>query len=342
MFRHAALAALAFALGFFHAAFWAQHRLADELPEQWQGVDIEVTGVVAELPRQREGGLGFAFDVENVRTPGAHVPAHILLSTYDHDGSLPLKAGERWQFTVRLKQPHGTANPYGFDFEAWMLERNLRAGGYVRASEQNARLTELVNAPDYWIERLREKVRERFQRVLGDAPYTGVLAALAIGDQGSIPAAQWQVFTRTGVNHLMSISGPAHHHVRLARLCAHLCAVAARGTARPGVSRAQGSCACRAAGGTGLCPAVRLFHPGAAHGLHAGHGRRRTAAVAQGRALAIARRRLGGGAAGRPVGGDRTRILAVVRRGGADPVTSAPTASGKPIGSWNMAACNGR
>ena len=34
-----------------------------------------------------------------------------------------------------------------------------------------------------------------------------VLSALAIGDQSSIPPTQWQVFTRTGVNHLMSISG---------------------------------------------------------------------------------------------------------------------------------------
>jgi len=31
-----------------------------------------------------------------------------------------------------------------------------------------------------------------------------VLTALAIGDQDSIPTAQWQVYTRTGVNHLMS------------------------------------------------------------------------------------------------------------------------------------------
>lgn len=205
--HHAAIAALAFTLGFFHAAFFAQQRLSDSLPAEWQGKDIEITGVVAELPRIREGGLGFAFDVENVLTPGAHVPAHILLSTYEGGKSFPLHAGARWQFTVRLKQPHGTANPYGFDFEAWMLERDLRASGYVRPGANKFRLAGLVKTPGYLIERLREKVRERFQKVLGDAPYAGVLAALTIGDQGSIPAAQWQVFTRTGVNHLMSISG---------------------------------------------------------------------------------------------------------------------------------------
>ncbi|MDD5180468.1 MAG: DNA internalization-related competence protein ComEC/Rec2, partial [Gallionellaceae bacterium] len=203
------LTVLAAACGFFYAAWVAQQRLADELPAAWQGKDIEVVGVVAEMPRQHERGLSFAFDVERVTTQDVHVPHHLLLSTYinEEDEALALHAGERWQLTVRLKQPHGTSNPHNFDFEAWALERNLRAAGYVHGKGDNRRLDEWVVAPGYFIEQMREAVREHFQRTLGAAPYTGVLSALAIGDQGSIPAAQWQVFTRTGVNHLMSISG---------------------------------------------------------------------------------------------------------------------------------------
>ncbi len=201
------LAAFACAFGYFYGAFIAHLRLADALPDNWQGRNIQVVGVIAELPRQHEHGLGFAFDVEQTLTPGAHVPAHILLSTYDDKHALPLHAGARWQFSVRLKQPHGTANPNGFDFEAWMLEYRLRASGYVWPNGTNIMLEPMVKSPGYVIERLREDVRERFHQALGDAPYTGVLAALAIGDQNSIPYAQWQVFTRTGVNHLMSISG---------------------------------------------------------------------------------------------------------------------------------------
>ena len=207
--RTTILASFACSLGFFYAAWMAQQRLADSLPDVWQGKDIAVIGVVAELPHQHERGLSFGFDAEKVLTPDAHVPPHILLSTYANKDAppLPLHAGERWQLSVRLKQPHGTSNPYGFDFEAWMLERELRASGYVRDDEENVRLDAIVEKPGYLIERLRETVRERFQKTLGNAPYAGVLTALAIGDQGSIPAAQWQLFTRTGVNHLMSISG---------------------------------------------------------------------------------------------------------------------------------------
>ena len=214
-------------VGFFYAGFLAQNRLSHALPLEWQGKDIEIIGVVAELPRQHERGLRFTFDVEKVLTPDAIVPPHILLATYQsaRNEVLNLHAGERWQVTVRLKQPHGSVNPHGFDFEAWMLERNLRASGYIRPQPvlspaegsqnkgnqdkagQNKRVDALVKTPPYLIESMRERVRDSFQKTLGDAPYSGILIALAIGDQGSIPAAQWQIFTRTGVNHLMSISG---------------------------------------------------------------------------------------------------------------------------------------
>lgn len=207
--RHMALALCAAMLGFGYAAWMAQHRLSDALPDDWQGRNITITGVIAEMPHLHERGQRFAFDVESVQTEGAHVPRHIQLATYNAEGSQPLvmSAGERWRLTVRLKRPHGTGNPYNFDFEAWALERNIRATGYVYARGDNRKLSEQSSSPAYVVQQLRESVRARFQKTLGDAPYAGILTALAIGDQSGISQADWQVFTRTGVNHLMSISG---------------------------------------------------------------------------------------------------------------------------------------
>jgi competence protein ComEC len=212
--RTALIAASACGLGFYHAAWQAEQRLAASLPDEWQGQDIEVIGVVAELPHRYERGLRFSFDVEQTVTPHASVPKHIYLSTYSSDKAAPLelKAGERWQLTLRLKQPHGSSNPHGFDFELWALENNVRAVGYVNGKGNNLRLDALASdilpgGFGYRVESWRETVRDKLDATLGSAPYSGVLSALAIGDQSSIPAAQWQVFTRTGVNHLMSISG---------------------------------------------------------------------------------------------------------------------------------------
>jgi competence protein ComEC len=202
-------AAFALGLGFYQAAWRAEQRLAIALPGEWQGRDIEVIGVVSDLPRRFEQGQHFRFDMEKILTPHASVPEHLYLSTYYSRQTTPpvLHAGERWQLTVRLKQPHGTSNPHGFDFELWALENNVRAVGYVNSKADNQRLDALAGGFNYRIQNWREYLRDKIAAALPAAPYAGVLTALAIGDQSSIPQAQWQVFTRTGVNHLMSISG---------------------------------------------------------------------------------------------------------------------------------------
>ena len=128
------------AAGYGWAALMAGVRLADALPAEWEGRDIRIEGVIAGLPQPSERSVRFEFDVERVLTTGAVVPGRIVLSWWGspaQDGrpaTLPaLSPGERWQLTVRLRRPHGMANPHGFDYEAWLLERNLRATGYVRS-----------------------------------------------------------------------------------------------------------------------------------------------------------------------------------------------------------------
>ncbi len=208
-----AVVAAAFVLGVSWGGWRAQHRLADALPEASEGRDIEVVGIVARLPQAFERGLRFEFDVEHAALA---VPSRISLAWYrgwrvqdddDFHAAPVVAAGERWRLTVRLKRPHGNSNPHGFDYEAWLFERDIRATGYVRKAERNARLDELVAAPGYLVERLRQRIRDRFQDALADAPHAGILVALAIGDQQAIDPSYWRTFARTGVTHLLSVSG---------------------------------------------------------------------------------------------------------------------------------------
>lgn len=200
-------------LGYSWAALRAEQRLRDHLPSAWEGVDVQLVGVVAALPHAFERGERFEFAVETIETAGAQVPARIALSWYRgarDDEWLqpqPVRPGERWRFTVRLKRPHGNANPHGFDYEAWLFERNIRASGYVRPRTDAERLAPMVFEPAYLLERWRYRLRQSFFDILPDAPYVGILVALAVGDQQAIPAAQWRIFRQTGITHLMSISG---------------------------------------------------------------------------------------------------------------------------------------
>jgi len=197
---------VAFALGACHAAWYAKWRLADELAFADEGRDVRLLGVIASLPAQLARGTRFEFDVEAIETPGVHVPARISVGWFGP--SIQVRAGERWRLTARLKRPHGTLNPGGFDLEGWMLERNLRATGYVRESGAPAqRVDEMIWEGGYVVDRARQILRAKLQQRLQGERYGGVLIALVLGDQRAISEADWLLFNRTGISHLVSISG---------------------------------------------------------------------------------------------------------------------------------------
>jgi competence protein ComEC len=204
---------LAFAAGFGWAAAMAHLRMADWLAPELESRDLGVVGVVSSLPAVSERSVRFEFEVESA-TGGERLPKKLLLSwhrtAWTEEGAALLEQtvhpGERWLLTVRLRRPHGHANPHGFDYEAWLLERGVGATGYVRQRGERRRIGFRNSVLDR-VEQAREAVRGRFQAGLGATPAAGILAALAVGDQRAISAEEWRLFNRTGVTHLMSISG---------------------------------------------------------------------------------------------------------------------------------------
>ncbi len=214
--------------GFAWGGLMAQYRLDDALPAAWEGHDVVVVGTIDSLPYRFERGVRFNFNVEKVAPQNGGrppVPQRLALSWYSPGAfgqaggelvpaaqTVPeVRPGERWQFTVRLKRPHGNANPHGFDYEVWLLEQNLRATGSVRSDQQSAyknhRLQEFIWTPSNAIERGRSWLRERIMSALPKQKYAGVIVALVIGDQRAIEQSDWSIFNRTGVGHLVAISG---------------------------------------------------------------------------------------------------------------------------------------
>ncbi len=226
------------------AGAWAMLRgadhLAERLPSALEGVDLQVVGVVEDLPQSGDRGLRFRFRIEQCRWAQGHCPADrsVRLSWYsgprvwgggaapaggparasptpptDARAGLPeVRPGERWAFAVRLRRPHALLNPFLFDAEMRALQEGISALGYVRAvkgSEPSRRLDDFVPGPGALIERARFHIRDRLQLALQgrDPDAAGVLVALTVGDQAAIGPAWWAVFNRTGVGHLMSISG---------------------------------------------------------------------------------------------------------------------------------------
>jgi competence protein ComEC len=211
------------ALAFASTGWRAGQRLADRLNPTLEGLDLVVQGVVADLPRDGLHGTRFEFHTQHALLNGqvVAVPQRLSLAWFrgfDGDALLrgpavPLRAGETWRLTVRLRQPHGLANPGGFDLERWLFERGLGATGSVRAVPGAVlqRLPPQAGAPlwppELAVARARQALRDRLLAQVSNPTAAGVLAALALGDQAAIERADWDTFRLTGVAHLMSISG---------------------------------------------------------------------------------------------------------------------------------------
>ncbi|MFC0168275.1 DNA internalization-related competence protein ComEC/Rec2 [Pseudoduganella danionis] len=216
--------------GFLWAALLAYLALAENLHRQDEGRDLRVTGIIDSLPSRSTQGLRFNFRVERVLSPTAGaIPARLALGWYSgyHQpqqgtAALPaLHAGQRWELTVRLQRPHGNANPYGYDYEVWLLEQGLRATGYVRDTGKARLLDAYAACATCLIEVARGGLRSRIEAELAGRRYSPVIVALVVGDQHGIRAPDWQVFTRTGISHLISISGL---HVTMVAGLAAMCA----------------------------------------------------------------------------------------------------------------------
>src|SRR3954469_21446925 len=76
-----ALFVFTLALGFMWAALLAHQRMADILPPELEGRDIDVVGVVSSLPALGERSVRFELDVESTGG-GERLPKKILLSWY--------------------------------------------------------------------------------------------------------------------------------------------------------------------------------------------------------------------------------------------------------------------
>jgi len=180
--------------------------MTTELPESLAGRDLVIEGVISAIPEQRRLGQRFEFEIERWvdMAHTEHLPTKLRLSEYR---VMPLlEVGQRWHLVVRLKPPHGFMNPGGFDYEAWLLRKQIRALGYVREDSRN-RLLGRGSSPAIWLHSQRKALADRIDQAIGESPYRGMIKALALGMRDEMSDGQWQVLLRTGTNHLMAISG---------------------------------------------------------------------------------------------------------------------------------------
>ena len=190
-----------------------------QFPESLNKHDYVIKGFVRGTVNRQANRLSFDFDVKafephsenNAPILNTYSLKRLRLSWYAKVGSLPnLNAGEHWQLLVRLKQPRGLTNFSGFDYEAWLVEKQISATGYVLASHVN-QLISLDRCG--WLCSMSSNLsrwRENIKLFIFAADFSdrnkAIISALTIGDKSAL-SKWWGDLSRLGIVHLLVISG---------------------------------------------------------------------------------------------------------------------------------------
>ncbi|NWK96579.1 competence protein ComEC [Sphingobium lactosutens] len=169
--------------------------------------------LLGETPLVRATFVHMTGDVTAVRPVPAQTMVRVMLKPVDApdlpgmvrvniaDADVPegLGDGARIRFRVRLMPPAPPSVPGGYDFAARAYFQGIGATG--KALKPVEVLQPSTSPPP-----LRARL---FGHILArvDGPAEGIAAALATGDQGAIPEADAEAMRRSGLAHLLSISG---------------------------------------------------------------------------------------------------------------------------------------
>jgi len=181
-------------LGVLLTAWRAQGLLDARWPPARHGTDHRLEGTVASLPERSPDSWRFLFEPHD-----ASYPYRIRVGWY-RTPEVP-RAGECWRFELRMRTPHGSLNPGGFDYEGWLFRQGIGATATVRSAERCAfpRRDRILEA--------RQAIVEDIGRALPEHPALAFVTALAVGDDSGFTDADWDAFRATGTGHLVAISG---------------------------------------------------------------------------------------------------------------------------------------
>jgi len=173
-----------------------------QLPAELVSENLELTVEVVSVPHRDDHKLRFIAYV--LECDSCVVPVgvqKIRLSWYRADQIV--RAGERWQLTVRLKPLGSLRNAGSFDVLKWGLNHKIYATGYIT----HARAARRIASASRSVLSFRESALLAMRKMPAANHHLGLVEALTLGIKSSVSMDTWQLLRQTGTAHLLAISG---------------------------------------------------------------------------------------------------------------------------------------
>jgi competence protein ComEC len=137
---------------------------------------------------------------------GAPHPASEKILVTVRTLSGPWQYGDVLRLSLRLRTPRNFHTPGSFDYEGHLARQGIYLSAFLWDDSAITRTGEHGDRMRAWIEQTRRTIGGFFDTHL-DGQTAAVLRALIIGDEGRIDKGLRKAFSRTGVAHVLSISG---------------------------------------------------------------------------------------------------------------------------------------
>ncbi len=177
---------------------------------------LQVEGIIDSRPEATERGSRVTLQTERLYRQNSYAPVTGRLILYIGEGTTALLTGDRVRFTTRLRPPRNFGLPGEFDYVRYLAYQKLYVTAYVKRQQE---LVLIREGTAYRWQRRIDALAARIGSYIGTTipgEEGGILRALLLGERGYVSKATADAYSRTGVNHILSISG---FHIGIIALC---------------------------------------------------------------------------------------------------------------------------
>lgn len=166
-----------------------------------------VEGIVDSRPEQGRQGTKAVVHVERMGRNGKEWRAAGNLLLFVAEGEPIFSTGDRIRFVTKIRLPRNYGLPGEFDRVRFLACRKIFATASVPKSREVVLMT---TAAEHRFQRRIDDAAARYSRfiaktVSGDEG--GVMRALILGERGAVPPELEEIYTASGLNYLLCISG---------------------------------------------------------------------------------------------------------------------------------------
>lgn len=176
--------------------------------------DVRLIGIVQSASIDQPQNRRIIFKVKHIEQQDLSYFDSFNIALNWPESSERIAAGQKWELQVSIRPAHGSLNQGGFNRQRWAISNHQILNGYVKSSQLIDRSLSL-----------RQQFIDKSHDIMSSLKYSDILFALAFGERGLIEPQQRQLLLKTGIAHLMAISGL---HISLAAMLGFIIARAAQ------------------------------------------------------------------------------------------------------------------